>query len=288
MKTTDDKQLQKEFAKLKELYEGLENEKKKLEAEKIKLDGQKRTERMTVNELEYDKKRLRKQEAKLQEQNLKLEKINHNLSVWQNAILHEQKNMFSEIYNHIYSIKNNPNAKNLEYVVKKTEVIEQEFNSLLKWSKSFVRDTKPEYQYFQFCSIIENLSSIYEYYAGKKEIKVTPQIMNIHSDKVLLRFIFHNIIKNVLNIVRNNAVIDINISKENECYRFEITDNGPGFFGYRPGTDIFGKVKKGNGMMIIEKCIEILNGQISLYNLHAGGCKYDLKIPTNLKNQIEA
>jgi K+-sensing histidine kinase KdpD len=266
---------------LNKKYRQLEQEKAALTEEKIKIQAQKRVMEMTVAELTDDKKKLRQKENKLSESVSKLENINNNLILWQRALLHEQKNMFTEIYNQIYHIKEDPSDENLENAVRKTEIIEREINSLLKWSRDFVIKTEPEYSTFNFKSLIDRFDEVYEKYSRDKKIIVRPEIFQIHSDQNLLKFIINNLIKNILNIVRSHAQIEIDIQRNEKEYLLELKDNGPGFQGFPPGEEIFKKVKKGTGLMVVERCIEILNGKIELRNMPGGGAKYNFSFPVN-------
>jgi two-component system sensor histidine kinase KdpD len=272
---------------LNKKHQQLEQEKAALTEAKIKIQAQKRVMEMTVAELMDDKKKLRQKENRLSESVSKLENINNNLILWQRALLHEQKNMFTEIYNQIYHIKTDPSDENLENAVRKTEIIEREINNLLKWSRDFVIKTEPEYSTFNFKSLIDRFDEVYEKYSKNKEIIVRPEIFQIHSDRNLMKFIINNLLKNVLNIVRSKARIEINIQRSEKEYHFELTDNGPGFHGFPPDEEIFKKVKKGTGLMVTERCIEILKGTIELRNMPSGGAKYNFSFPVEAASKTE-
>ncbi len=128
-----------------------------LKKQSISLEVKQRITAALNNELEEDKRILRKQHAELKKVNEKLGNHIKNQRILYRNLVHEMKNKFNEIYAQFNSIKQNSDKENIEKAITQTNIIQNDFENLLEWTKKYSLDMKPEITNFRFNLIVENI-----------------------------------------------------------------------------------------------------------------------------------
>lgn len=249
-----------------------------LKKKNIYLESEKRVVSAINNELKADKEILRKQRIKLEEANKKLKVHIENQDILLKNLIHEMKNKFNEIYAQFNFISKNLDKNNVVKAIAQTNIIQQDFENLLEWTKKYSLELKPQITNFRFNLIIENIRKIYSVFQGDlKIIKNYNVSATIKTDEQLLQIIFHNLIKNSLNSRNKGLIIKINFVQEQKYYSFELIDNGKGFRkSFLENQDV--TLKAGLGLILVKKFVETLGGSIKFDNLPEGGAKVSFKI----------
>ncbi len=249
-----------------------------LKKQSISLEVKQRITAALNNELAEDKKILRKQHAELKKANEKLENHIKNQRILYRNLIHEVKNKFNEIYAQFNFIKQNSDNKNIEKAITQTNIIQNDFENLLEWTKKYSLDMKPEITNFRFNLIVENIKNMYPIYQGNmKIIKKYNTSASIKTDKKLLEIIVHNLIKNSLNCRNKGLIIKILFTEDYKFYRFEFIDNGKGFNkAFLKNQDFIENT--GLGLILVKKFVETLGGTIQFENVESEGAKVSFSI----------
>ncbi|HEX2788087.1 MAG TPA: tetratricopeptide repeat-containing sensor histidine kinase [Ignavibacteria bacterium] len=149
---------------------------------------------------------------------------------------------------------------------------------------------------FDVAELINKLIISYNLPASNKSIninfenKLTEKILQ--SDRHLIYQVFDNLISNALKYSPHNSLVNVNVYNDKSSTRlvFEVEDKGPGF-SEEDKTKIFGKFSKlsaqptggeqssGLGLFIVNKLLNILNGDITLESEKGKGSKFIVTIP---------
>lgn len=220
-------------------------------------------------------------------------------------LAHEIKNpltpiqLSAERLRHKYLNKMNP--EDAELLDRSTHTIVQQVETLKEMVKAFsdyARMPTLELKPTNLNEVINEVLDLYrnEAMACKFDLVLDDSTPQIEADDGRLRQLLHNLIKNSLEAMNEQADASLVITTkcmEKEACRFvemRIEDNGPGFpetmLGHLFEPYVTSKPRgSGLGLAIVKKIIEEHGGMIWAENLETGGARIVIRLPVNKENQ---
>lgn len=198
-------------------------------------------------------------------------------------VAHEIKNPLTPMklsIQHLEDVYNKGNEKDFSEVLKKTRNIIikeiEKLNRIATEFSDFAKLPRRNYEEIDLNDVIEEVLSLYRLVPGIefKEF-LDKNIDKIYADRHELNRVFQNIIKNSIQAIENNGIIEIKTYQKNTFIYSEIIDNGTGIdkdiiknlFDPNFSTKSTGM---GLGLAITKKTIDDMKAEITLENSETG------------------
>jgi signal transduction histidine kinase len=226
---------------------------------------------------------LRKLQQELETKNEDLIKLNQEKNEFLDIVAHDLRNPLSAIYSAADFIKNkrtDTDSKIIEMAGYILDASKQTLNLIENFINIKVIESGKEAIEFELVDIkmiLQWLVNHYNVIAQKKNISVS-----LHSEeKQYLAWVnqsrvtqvFENLISNAIKYSPHNEPVNIRISEQQCCVRFEVQDQGAGL-SELDQKQLFGKFSRlstrptaeesstGLGLFIVKKLVEMMNGKI--------------------------
>lgn len=159
---------------------------------------------------------------------------------------------------------------------------------------------KPEsFDACQLESLIQNLcDQIHKQTDNSIDISVLSLKFQSDSRLLLPKGHFSRLLQNILlnaaeaNIKNAQTRVTLKIELTTHDFRIEVIDQGSGFSGPRRSREIFSERKdpgaRGIGLISVQECLHVLNGQISFKKLNNTGTRVTIKIPAIFKSNSQS
>jgi len=237
--------------------------------------------------------------ARQLEENQKFMFQKQKLEAWNEMarkLVHEIKNPLTPIRlsaERMRKLVQEGNASRDEAVVKGSETIISEVNSLLRLVSnfnSFARLPEKKAELSNIRNIINDAVSLFQVYDKVKfEINYIENIPDLSLDRALMRQAFNNLLSNSIQAMRESGIIRIICEPDKEGFYLviRIVDNGPGIKAehvdkiFDPGFT-FGKNGTGLGLAIVEKIVLEHDGKIYCRSEEGKGAEFIIKLPVNI------
>lgn len=198
-------------------------------------------------------------------------------------VAHEIKNPLTPMklsIQHLEDVYNKGNEKDFSEVLKKTRNIIikeiEKLNRIATEFSDFAKLPRRNYEEIDLNDVIEEVLSLYRLVPGIefKEF-LDKNIDKIYADRHELNRVFQNIIKNSIQAIESNGIIEIKTYQKNTFIYSEIIDNGTGIdkdiiknlFDPNFSTKSTGM---GLGLAITKKTIDDMKAEITLENSETG------------------
>ncbi|MDQ3193630.1 MAG: ATP-binding protein, partial [Bacteroidota bacterium] len=151
-------------------------------------------------------------------------------------VAHEIKNPLTPMklsIQHLYEVYNNGNKDNFTDVLKKTRnIIINEIDKLNRIATEFSAFAKLSGTNYEETDLNEVIEEVVNLYRSAPDIEfrecLDKNIQNIFADKQELNRVFQNLIKNSIQAIDDNGIIELRTYSEGQCVVTEIIDNGSG------------------------------------------------------------
>lgn len=243
---------------------------------------------------------LQKQNQKIEEQRIKLDKLNKTKDKFFSIISHDLKGAIggflsqTEFIAEDYAHLNEREQKELlDQINISSKRLYNLLENLLQWSKSQIGSTSYNPEPIWFREFIESVVKLFEYKIEEKEINVQidiDQSIQVQGDTNMLGSVFRNIIQNAIKFSYENGNVMIIAKRKNKFAHVIIKDNGKGMDKntlknlFRIGRNISEpgiNEDKGSGLGLIlaNEFIHYHNGKIWVESESDKGTRVHLKIP---------
>ncbi len=237
---------------------------------------------------------IRKKNHELLLAQIRLEKINEELSRFTQVVAHDLKSPLHAIGSslEILKNKNNISEKNindlLEIAGKRCVSMGQLINGLLQYSNN--AGMQLEFDLINFDDLFQSIFPMIEI-PEKFVLTHTCEIRRFYSDEVMLKQVLINLITNAIKYnSKTEGRIDVEIQENNNGIQIEVSDNGPGIpkekretvfeiFKTIGQTDRFGNKGNGIGLATVKRIITNLNGEIYIDDNYTCGTKIIIHLP---------
>lgn len=145
------------------------------------------------------------------------------------------------------------------------------------------------------CECLLQFESIWENKNIEIETDIEEDVL-INADRELLSLVWNNLISNALKFTDDNGIVSLSLKTEQDYVIVSLKDNGCGMSA-ETGKYIFDKFYQGDtshaiqgnglGLPLVEKVIDIINGEIFVQSEVGKGSQFEIRIKSNVFNKSE-
>jgi len=230
----------------------------------------------------------RKSNQQLQELNQSLDQANRQKAQLLAVLSHDLRHPLSNLISLLHLQKNAPDlltpelaAQNQARITNNTEVLLENLENMLLWSKEQMQQAAVEPQKVQVRELFQRLHNTF---SAQHSIHWTfdcPEDLHIHTDPNYLWIILQNLSSNASKALSNqhSARVQWKAWQEGKQGWISISDNGPGF----PATVLEGfgneSLFSGFGLQVVHDFAQKLGIELQFENPSEGGARVSLKMP---------
>lgn len=233
----------------------------------------------------------RKSNQQLQELNQSLDQANRQKAQLLAVLSHDLRHPLSNLISLLHLQKNAPDlltpelaAQNQARITNNTEVLLENLENMLLWSKEQMQQAAVEPQKVQVQELFQRLHNTFSAQHSIHWTFECPDDLHIHTDPNYLWIILQNLSSNASKALskQHNAGIQWKAWQEDKQGWISISDNGPGF----PATVLEGFQKEhsetllsGFGLQVVHDFAQKLGIELLFENPSEGGARVSLKMP---------
>jgi len=246
---------------------------------------------IAVNMLKILSHRLRNLTDYIVEKELQEERL-ATIGKLSSTIIHDLKSPLAAIKGYIGLLKDKLKDKEcLSYIETMNEAVDYILNMVEEILEFGREKTSMLYQKVNLKEFIEDFVSFYSKSLKDKDIKINVNIgenIFVEMDPNKFKRVVNNLIKNSVEAIEKNGVIEISAEKSGEDVKIIFRDNGIGMQPYvlerifEPFFS-FGKVGTGLGMTVVKKIIDDHNGKIEVQSKPKEGTTFIITLPLKCK-----
>ncbi|MCF8231270.1 MAG: cache domain-containing protein [Bacteroidales bacterium] len=249
----------------------------------------------------YDLTELKEAQAKLQQNEEELKKLNATKDKFFSIIAHDLKNPlnalsgFADLLKEEYDNYDEEERKEMiKNIITSTDNMAKLLQNLLEWSRSQMGRLSFNPVAFQPGEIIKENIELMKSQAAHKQIQLnyekTAEPQPVYADKKMISTVLRNIISNAIKFSYPNGKITIRAEQEDNNCRVDIEDNGIGMTEEEKDKifDVGEKFKKtgtsdekgtGLGLILVKEFVEKNNGTIHVESTPNQGTTFSFTLP---------
>lgn len=250
----------------------------------------------------YDLTELKETQAKLQEREKELKKLNATKDKFFSIIAHDLKNPlnalngFASLLKEEYDEYSEEERKEIiQNIILSTENMSKLLQNLLEWSRSQMGRLSFNPEVFELQELIKENASLLNAQAAGKHIALkhesSGQSEKVFADKKMISTVLRNLISNAIKFTYPNGNVRIKTSRQNAYYKVEIEDDGTGMTQEEIDKifDIGEKYKKsgtsnekgtGLGLNLVMEFVEKNGGTLDVTSELDKGSNFAFTIPS--------
>lgn len=246
--------------------------------------------------IRLQKELLKNQKTEIEQQNQKLQELNHTKDKLFSIIGHDLKTPIQGIYLLLQAEDDDEEAINqlkavlpeLKAELKRTSEL---FENLLIWAKTQIRDARISTSSINISELASAVTYSLEAKASEKSIKFQNEISStfINADKNILEIVLRNLLSNAIKFSEQDDTISIKGRKKEGYFEISIVDNGIGM-----NADVLQKIQNktfftsagtknekgtGLGLIICKDLIEKCRGDFHIESEEGKGTSISILLP---------
>lgn len=233
----------------------------------------------------------RKSNQQLQQLNQSLDQANRQKAQLLAVLSHDLRHPLSNLISLLHLQKNAPDlltpemaAQNQARITSNTEVLLENLENMLLWSKEQMQQAAVELQQVQVPEMFQRLHNTFSAHQSIQWTFDCPENLQFHTDPNYLWIILQNLSSNASKALNNQhgAQVWWKAWQEGKQGWISVSDNGPGF----PATVLEGfknehgeTLLSGFGLQVVHDFAQKLGIELQFENPGEGGAKVKLKMP---------